>query len=173
MVLSRRQRAIRQHRKARTTRDLYYKYGGKEKLKYSDFLKKSENPVKNVINTYEFTYSLDYNGENYSFSIGQETIKISLPANADISNIDIPENIKQQVSSIFKGNSRDWVYRNMNIETKQLRGVEEINTESNLNYENFNTNDLQIHNTAQVKVNKRNYRGGRGNTNKYNLNIWV
>ena len=159
---------------ARTQQDLYNeKYDGD--INKKEFFK-TENPLTSKLVKYEVTYSLDYTPENnsYEFFIPQETFTIYALESPE-SKEDFEERTKQQIASIFKGQSTDWVYNRLQVNAKQsgvVRGIESDKVGySEPNWGEFKNKDTYTRDIDKVEVGKGSNRI-KANKNKYNLDLW-
>lgn len=139
-----------------------------DKLPLKEFYK-NENSVTQSFNTYEVTFGMEYQGENYQFFIPQESMTINSYGDVNSEN-EIIDRVKEGVSNNFKGKSASFVHDKTNVE---IRGVEKVgNKYSDFDFNQFSSKNTYAENVPTFEVGK-----GRtvnsANKNKYKLNLWL
>lgn len=158
----------RRHQRARESRQLYKQSTG-ENLPYSEFMKGNANPSNNIVKTYEVTFSLNTSGKNYDFSIGQQTFNVSIVDGVH-QNIDyIEENLKQSIANKFKGKGDAFIYNNTKVELREIRGVEEVKREKNLDFKKLQT---EPQSTSIDKIEVIKTKGNKRDKYSYSINNW-
>ena len=153
-------------REAREKKNFYSQKFG-EDISTKEFYK-NENPLLSKVITYEVSIDMDYHGEGYEFFAPQETYKITSLVGFE-SKANIEEQTKLAVSEIFKGNARDWVYKNINVEARGIERKEiKYNDET---YKDLLNSKYSFKDLPKITFGKGKNKG-HSNKNSYSLDLW-
>lgn len=146
----------------------FYEQKTGNKLPLKSFYK-SDNAITQNFFSYEVTFGMEYQGENYQFFIPQESMTIQ-GYGSENSEMEIIEKVKGGVASNFNGGSANWIHKNTDV---KIRGLEKNSTK----YNSIDLNQLQSNNVYASNIPSFEVGKGRtqnsANKNKYNLNIWL
>lgn len=138
---------------------------------------RAENPLTSKAVKYEITFKLDYTSPDsgYEFFIPQESFTVYSLKNGETQS-QIQEQVKQNISNIFRGKSVDWVYNKLDVkvlESATIRGIEQEKLKyGEVQWSNLSVNGSYATNIPDVDVGKGKSRS-KANHNKYDLNIWL
>ena len=139
-----------------------------EKVGLREFYKNNNLVTQNLF-SYEVTFGMEYQGENYEFFIPQESFTIQTYGINNSEN-EIIDRVKEGVSNVFSGKSANFVHDKTKV---QIRGVEQISTKYNsIDINNLNSQNVYANNIPSFEVGKGRTKNS-ANKNKYNLNIWL
>lgn len=139
-----------------------------EKVGLREFYK-NDNRVTQSFMSYEVTFGMEYQGENYEFFIPQESFIIQSYGVTN-SESEIVDRVKEGVSNVFQGKSANFVHDKTEV---QVRGMEQVSTKyKDIDFNQLTSNNVYADNIPKFEVGKGRTKHS-ANKNKYNLNIWL
>lgn len=137
---------------------------------------KDENPLTNKLVRFDVTiYDLKHSGNSkklggsYEFFMPQQTYSIYVLDDGESQAI-IEERTKAQISDLFKGGSKSWVYDRLEVEA--IRGIEK----SNVEYKDIDVNSIHTQESSKTIPINIDVESTRGNSTKkypYKLDLWI